>query len=75
MCQFGCGCYQTNPAHWTQFDHPAEHENLAGSKRKQSEVPISDAASDRAQRRDSRPYAYNNPLYNFSLDHYKFPQV
>ena len=55
MCQYGCRCYQVNPAHWTQFDHPAEHKFLAGSKRKQPEVPTSDAASDPAQRHASRP--------------------
>ena len=55
MCQYGCSCRRENPAHWTQFDHPAEHERLAGSKRKQPEVPTSDAAPDRAQRRASRP--------------------
>ena len=55
MCQYGCRCKRANPAHWTQFDHPAEHDKLAGSKRKQSEVPTSDAAPDRAQRRASRP--------------------
>ena len=48
MCQYGCSCRLENPAHWTQFDHPAEHERLAGSKRKQSELPTSDAAPDRA---------------------------
>ena len=37
-CQYGCKCYQKNPQHWTEFDHPAEHERLAGSKRKQPEV-------------------------------------
>jgi len=55
MCQYGCGCIRANPAHWTQFDHPAEHERLAGSKRKQSEVPTSDAAPNPAQRRASSP--------------------
>ena len=56
MCQYGCSCRRENPAHWTQFDHPAEHERLAGSKRKQSEVPTSDDAPDRAQRHGaSRP--------------------
>ena len=36
-CEYGCRCYQANPAHWTHFDHPAEHERLAGLKRKQPE--------------------------------------
>jgi hypothetical protein len=49
-CEYGCRCYQANPAHWTQFDHPAEHERLAGSKRKQPEVPTSDPAPRRASR-------------------------
>ena len=61
-CEYGCSCYQANPAHWAQFDHPAEHERLAGtrgsrevgtrgSKRKQPEVPASDPAPDPAPRR------------------------
>ena len=54
MCQYGCSCRRENPAHWTQFDHPAEHERLAGSKRKQPEVPTSDAAPDRASRPSPR---------------------
>ena len=61
-CEYGCSCYQANPAHWAQVDHPAEHERLAGtrgsrevgtrgSKRKQPEVPASDPAPDPAPRR------------------------
>ena len=27
-CAFGLNCYRRNPAHWHEFDHPADHEFL-----------------------------------------------
>ena len=29
---YGCDCRRKNPQHWRDYDHPAEHEKLAGSK-------------------------------------------
>ena len=31
-CMYGCDCRRKNPQHWRDYDHPAEHEKLAGSK-------------------------------------------